>query len=210
MGLLTTPTLWLSVLISSVSIPEKAYSRFYGKPSFQDNKTLKELDDLEYDVYTDFFGTENLPTFELPEFFQHAIQARKIFGTTDLAKQIKQDELSSLKKFFGKAVNTPLKDFNKKNTTEYMVKDRMKDSGMTVFTKEQRNKLFSGGLSEVPSHVTGEYVSVSGIGFNEAKDTAFFRITFNSSAVTSYYVMMQKKENKWVIVNAIMDNMIIF
>jgi len=65
-------------------------------------------------------------------------------------------------------------------------------------------------LSEVPANVTGEYVSVSGIGFNDAKDTAFFRITLNSSAVTSYYVMMQKKENKWVIVNAIMDNMIIF
>jgi hypothetical protein len=210
MGLLTTPTLLLSLLISSVSIPEKACSRFDGEPSFQDNTNLKELDDLEYAVYTDFFGTENLPTFELPEYFQDAIQARKIFGTTELAKPIEQDELSLLKKFFGKAVNTPLKDYNKKNTTEYMVKDRMKDSGMIVFTKEQRDKLFSGGLSEVPSHVTGEFVSVSGIGFNETKDTAFFMITLNGSAVTSYYVMMQKKENKWVIVNAIMESIVIF
>lgn len=202
--------IWLSVLVGSVSFPGKAYSLLNDKASFQTNKDLKEIENLEYDVYTDFFSTEKLPAIELPQFFEHAVQCRKIFETTDLAKLIKQDELSSLKKFFGVAVSTSLNDYIQKNTTEYLVKERMKVADLTVFTKEQRDKLFSGGLSEVPSHVTGEYVSVSSVGFNAKKDTAFFRIVWNGSAVTSYYVMMQKKENKWLIINTTMDNMIIF
>lgn len=202
--------IWLSVLVGSVSFPGKAFSLLNDKASIQTNGDLKEIDNLEYAVYTDFFSTGKPTTFELPQFFEHAIQCRKIFGTTDLAKQIKQDELSSLKKFFGVVVTSSLKDYIKKNTTEYLVKERIKVADLTVFTKEQRDKLFSAGLSEVPSHVTGEYVSVSRIGFNEAKDTAFLRITLNSSAVSGYYVMMKKNENKWMIINAIMDSMIIF
>ncbi len=209
-GLIRIPYIWLSVFVGFASFPQEAFSLFRREATFQFDKGLKEIDSLEYAVYTDFFGTGKLPAIELPQFFEHAVQARKVFGTTDLVKKIKQEELLSLKKFFGRSVNIPLLDCQKKNTTEYLVTDRMKVADLTIFTKEQRDKLFSAGLSEVPSHVTGEYVSVSRIGFNDVKDTAFFRITLNHSAVTSYYVLMLKKENKWVIVNAIMDNMIIF
>jgi hypothetical protein len=196
----------LFVLVCAILITGKAYSHFYNET---DNE-LNELENLEYAVYSDFFGTEKLPSFKLPQFFEHAIKARKIFEITITPKHLKQDESASFKKKFGKEISSSLKDFKKRNAKECLVKDKIMVSGMTIFRKEQRDSLLSKGLSEVPSHVTGEYVSISRIGFNEVKDTALFYIIWNGSAVTSYYVMMQKLKDKWMIVNVSMDNMIIF
>ena len=209
-GLIRILYIWLTVFVGFASFPQKAFSLFSHETTFQIDLGLKEIDSLEYAVYTDFFNIEKLPPVEIPQFFKHAVGARKIFGNTITEKELKPDELSYILKSFGEAIIKPFEDYRKKNSEEYLVKDRIMVPGVTIFTKEQRDKLFSGGLSEVPSHVTGEYVSVSRIGFNQEKDTAFFKIIWNGSAVTSYYVMMQKKGTKWLIVNLIMDNMIIF
>ena len=209
-GLKTTLYFWLALFFCAVSISGKGYSLNNNRASSQDNKNLKELDNLEYAVYTDFFGTEKLPISEIPQFFEYTIKSRKIFENTFPGSDVKPEVKSTLQKLFSEAVTAPFDDFIQKNTTEYLVKDKIQVPDMTVFSKEQRAKLLAGKLYEVPSHVTGEYVSVSRIGFNKKKDVALFRIIWNGSALVSYYVMMQKKENKWLIVNIGTDKMIIY
>jgi len=65
-------------------------------------------------------------------------------------------------------------------------------------------------LRDVPSRRMSEIVYLSRIGFNKAKNTAIFYVIHSGSPRTSYYVLMEKTDNKWVIKNTVMDNMIIF
>ncbi len=190
---------WLMILIYGLPIQ--------GKCQSGENDKLKEVSKLDYAVYTSFFSTEKLPAIELPQFFEHAVKARKVYENTVVAKAIKQEELAELGKTFSEAIFT---DYLKNNTSEFIVKERILVPDLTILTKAEKEKRLSGKLVEVPSHVTGEYVSLSRAGFNKKGDKALFYITWNGSAVTSYYVMMQKQDNKWVIKNVEMDNIIIF
>jgi hypothetical protein len=174
------------------------------------NNSPKEVDKMDYVVYTSLFANPKLPNIELPQFFEHAANARKVFGSTVIAKEIKPNELNFLHKSFGESFNSLYEDYRKNNRVEYLVKEAIGITGLTILTKEGREKMFSGKLVEVPASVTGEYVSLSRVGFNKARDKALFHLNWSGSTATSYYVMMQKQDNKWVIVKVEMDEMIIF
>lgn len=194
--------LWITVMACCFFFPVKGQTA--------DNNSLKEVDSMDYQVYTSFFATEKLPDIELPQFFQYAFKARKIYGNTVIAKEIKPNERDFLLKSFGEQFNTLFNDYRKNNRVEYLVKEKINVPDLTILTKEQKEKMFSGKLVEVPSSVTGEYVSLSRVGFNQARDKAFFHLNWSGSATTSYYVMMQKQGNEWVIKKVEMDDMIIF
>jgi hypothetical protein len=194
--------LWLVALICNLSI--------IGKGQQSDNIGLKEVDKMDYVVYNSFFTTEKLPAIELPQFFGYVAKARKIYGNTVIAKELKPKELVFFNQSFGESFNCIYEDFRKNNKVEYLVKDGIMTPDLTILSKEQKEKMLSGRLVEVPSHLTGEYVSLSRVGFNKEGDRALLHITWNGSAVSSYYVMMQKQDNKWEMINVEMDNMIIF
>jgi|GEM_PF-2396415 len=193
---------WLIVLIQCFSIQ--------GKCQSGENDKLKEVSKWDYAVYTSFFATEKLPAIELPRFFEQAVKARKVYENTVIAKAIKPEEIAELGKTFGEGFDSLYKDYKNNNTDEFIVRERILAPDLTILTKAEKGKRLSGKLVEVPSHLTGEYVSLSRAGFNKKGDKALFYITWSGSAVTSYYVMMQKQDNKWVIKNVEMDNMIIF
>lgn len=193
---------WLIILIYGLPIQ--------GKCQSGENIKLKEVGKLDYVVYTSFFSTEKLPAVELPQFFEQAFKARKVYENTVIAKAIKPEEVAELGKTFGEEFNSLFIDYMKNNTSEFIVKERILVPDLTILTKAEKEKRQSGMLVEVPSHLTGEYVSLSRAGFNKKGDKALFYITWNGSAVTSYYVMMQKQDNKWLIKNVEMTNMIIF
>ena len=187
--------LWLTVLLFCLSSSGKG------------QRKLREVDNSDYKVYTSFFTTEKLPTIEIPQFFENAIKARKVFENTVVTKEINPSELS---KVFGEQFYSLIKDYKKNNTTEYIVKQKIKVPYLTILTKAEKEKRLSDKLVEVPSHLTGEYVSLSRVGFNKTSDRALFHIIWNGSAVTSYYVIMQKQNNKRGIIKVEMDDMIIF
>jgi hypothetical protein len=193
---------WLTVLICCFS--------FQGECQSSESDKINEVSNKDYAVYTSFFASEQLPAIEIPQFFRYAVEARKVYENTIIAKAIKSEELTELGKTFGEEFNSLYKDYKKNNTTEFVVKERIKVPDLTIQTKAEKEKSLSGMLVEVPSHLTGEYVSLSRAGFNKTGDTAFFQITWNGSAVTNYYVMMRKQDNKWVIKMVEMENMIIF
>jgi hypothetical protein len=192
----------LTVLICCLSIQ--------GMSQKTDNNKLKEVDAMDYEVYTSFFAAEKLPAGELPQFFDDAVKARKIYGNTVMAKEVKPNETAFLQKSFGEQFNSLFEDYRKNNRVEYLVKERITVPYLTIMTKEQKEKMQSGKLVEVPSQLTGEYVSLSRAGFNKAKDTALLHIDWSGSAATSYYVLMKKQDNKWIIIKAEMDSMVIF
>jgi hypothetical protein len=194
--------LWFTALICCFSIPGK------GQPS--ENSKLKEVDAMDYEVYTSFFATEKLPAGELPQFFDDAVRARKIYGNTVIAKEVKPNEIAFLQKSFGEQFNSLFEDYRKNNKVEYLVKERILVPYLSIMTKEQKEKMQSGKLVEVPSQLTGEYVSLSRAGFNKSRDNALLHINWSGSAATSYYVLMRKQDNKWIIIKAEMDDMIIF
>jgi len=194
--------LWQTALICCLSIP--------GNGQQTNSNGIKEVEKVDYEVYTSFFTTEKLPAIEIPQFFEYAAKTRKIYANTVIAKDLKPDELAFLRQSFGEQFNSLYENYRKNNRVEYLVKDRIRVPDLSILSKEQKEKMFSGKLVEVPSHLTGEYVSLSRVGFNIARNTALFHLSWSGSASTSYFVKMQKQNNRWVIVKVEMDDMIIF
>lgn len=181
-----------------------------GMGPSHENAKHKEVSESDYTVYTSFFATEKLPSIEIPQFFEDAVKTKKVFENTVVAKPIKPEELSELSGTFVNEFSSIVTDYLKNNTTEFIVREKILIPDLTILTKAEREKRLSGKLTEVPTQLTGEYVSLSRPGFNKEGDKALFYIVWNGSAVAGYYVLMQKQDHKWIIKNVKMDNMIIF
>jgi len=195
---------------------EKILNSF--KPSVSDKadgKPMQEIGDDEYKVFTGFFSTKKMPEMKLPEFFRYVIDGsfigRTIYEKTLIGKKVKQDSLDYLKKIFGRDVAALVEDYERKSVEEYGIKDRILVPRLTILSEQKMKKIRnSRGLSDVPPKELDGVVYLSRVGFNSEKNAALFYVSQSGSPHVSYFVLMDKEDNKWVLKNAVMDKMVIY
>lgn len=95
---------------------------------------------------------------------------------------------------------------------EYAIKDRILVPYLRIFSEQQRKNALRdmGTRLDRFSERRSEIIYLSSIGFSKEKNTALFYVSHAASPGTSYFVLMEKTDKKWVIKNAVMDKMIIF
>ena len=172
----------------------------------QPAKSVKEISEEEYQLFAYFFSTSKSDKkLRFPEYFTHVLDAKVISSHTLVAKKGDNKELF---KMLGEDAKTLTGDYLRKNSFEYLIKDRIMVSGISILSEQQRKKEI--GLREVPSARFRELVYLSRVGFNLAKTRALFYVSVASAPATSYYVVMQKKGDKWEYEDALMAEMLIF
>jgi hypothetical protein len=180
-------------------------------PDETDSAHIREIGDDEYEVLTDFFSTEKMPEIELPQFFENVIKGGSVYEKTLLGEKLDGESLKDLEKVFGKLDSFLIEDYQHKNMMEYAIKDRILVPYLRIFSEQQRKSALRdmGTRLDRFSERRSEIIYLSSIGFSKEKNTALFYVSHAASPGTSYFVLMEKTDKKWVIKNAVMDKMII-
>ena len=111
-----------------------------------ENSKIKEVSHKDYAVYSSFFATEKLPSIELPQFFQYAVNARKVYEHTVVAKATKPEGPAES----GEEYNSIFKDYLKNNTTVFIIKERISVPDLNILTNAEKEKRLSGDWLRFP------------------------------------------------------------
>jgi len=171
-------------------------------------KPIAEVSHDEYEVYADFFSTdrEAMSGFEIPPYFTNTYRARHVYYETSTRKNLEKETLKFLLENFGTLDKSLMRDYIEKNKEIRILRDRMVVPWLQIV---QTNEPYREGLrgEEQPLTVFSDEVFLSRIGFNKKQDTALFYVSQNGAPMTGYFVLMVKKENRWVIKNAVLEDL---
>lgn len=171
-------------------------------------KPIAEVSHEEYEVYADFFSTqtETMTGFEIPPYFTNTYRARHVYHETSTGKNFDREILKYLMESFGTLDTSMMQDYSEKNKGVRILRDRMVVRWLQIV---QTSEPFREGIrgAEQPLRVFSDEVFLSRVGFNEQQDTALFHVSQNGAPMTGYFVLMVKKENRWVIKNAVLEDL---
>lgn len=171
-----------------------------------DHQKLKEMTVDDYKVYTDFFTAGTEPNFALPQYFDHVLKEKKIFGKTLTNRKTDQKTMEKLEQLFGPGIEAVFASYKQKNVVEFIIKDRILMNDLSVYSEKKMKEEYRDG----PSEKIMSILYLSGVGFNKRKTRALFYISNSGSPNTSYFVYMEKKENDWLIRDALLDKLIVY
>ena len=114
--------------------------------------------------------------------------------------------LEYLMERFGTLDKFMMQDYSEKNKEVRILRDRMVVRWLQIV---QTSEPYREGIrgAEQPLSALSDEVFLSRIGFNEQQDTALFHVSQNGAPMTGYFVLMVKKENRWVIKNAVLEDL---
>lgn len=184
--------------------------RFHAEemPSKTDDVT-----DEEYQVYSDFFHVRKAPDLTSPVSDLFPSQGRLVYELTSTAKKMTAAELKNIQASLGKEGASILGDYRRKNAKAFLLKDKIMADGIEIFTEQDMSEATGENLRGFSEALTkkhplrGELVRLSRIGFNKARDRAFFHTSIASGFMgAAYYIVMQKTDATWRLQNTFLEN----
>lgn len=151
----------------------------------------------EYEVFRGFFATEQFENIEVPEFFNLAFSCQSLYEKTQ-SVHISAEELTDLRKEYGDVIFTLWEDLQTKNLQEASIKDLFLDPKISMVSVKQMNRPSGREFSDSPVFEPSAII-FSRVGFNPGKNRALFCMDHQSSPGTSYFVLMNKEKDRWVI-----------
>lgn len=171
---------------------------------------IAEVSHDEYEVYAGFFSTETetMSGYEIPHYFTNTYRARHVYHETSTGKNLDKEMLKHLMESFGAFDKSMIQDYGEKNKEVSIIRDRMVVPWLQIV---RTNEPYREGLrgAELSLTVFSDEVFLSRIGFNEQRDKALFYVSQNGAPMTGYFVFMVKKENRWVIKSAVLEDLMI-
>ena len=202
--------------VSIASKYKNVFDKMVGSFVITDSENTKkekyqEISDEEYALFTDFFTTQKKSDSRYPEYFDQALNASTIFETT-LGKDDLPKHAINLNKEFGFNTKELVANYIQKNKQSYAIKDRILVDHINILSQKQQDqqRLNARKHGESFSERRTELLFLSKVGFNKEKNLALFHLSHSGSLGTSYYVVMEKSDRKWVIKNVALDKMVIF
>lgn len=191
-----------------IDIFDAVVNSFVPQTTFQaSTKSVKEISEEEYKVFTDFFKISENSVTVFPEYFDNVFHINSVSAITLKAKK---PNYKMMKKFLGDGYKPLYKDYLMKNALEYLIKDKILIPYLSVVSEKKKKMINNENyLSETPSRMS-EMIYLSRVGFNSTKTRALFYISVYTAPGTSYFVVMLKIGDKWVYENSIMTEMLIF
>lgn len=177
----------------------------------------KEISADEYQAYTEFFEFDNTAEkIVFPDYFSDVQQARVVRGHTTDAGKLNPETIGRLKKEIGTIDPFLVEDYQRKNRSDYLIKDKILIHGLAIDSGRNNERYAEKAARQEdlsprrPAIGFESVVTLSRIGFDQEKKTAlFYAANSGGGPSTGYFVLMTRSDGKWRVKKAVMDRFLI-
>jgi hypothetical protein len=182
------------------------------------SKTLPEVSDDEYQVYTDFLGAEYKgATDSLADLsFGYVTKARAVSGWTSGRGKLDESTLDGLQREFGVLSAGLIADYRARNASPAMILDRIMLHDLIIIPERDNQPASEYRATEErmrPLNLPGfnsSMITLSRVAFDQGKETALFHVFhFGGGPSTGHFVLMTRNEGKWIIRKTLMTDYLI-